>query len=105
MNKKPRLTLLRHYEEGETIDAGAEAIARMSTDAEVEAAYRQPGRWSYVVRDPDGAIPISGEEDTQQACLNRALDQVVDHASEACTFGEEITLVGWRFLLWPPEKR
>ena len=70
---KPRLILLRRFDEdGDIIEASDVAIARMATDAEIEAVWRVPGRWSYVVRDPTGAIAATGADDTQEACLHYA---------------------------------
>ena len=109
MTQKPRLTLLRPYIEGEEIradEAATEAaIERMASDDELKAAYRQPDRWSYVVRDPTGAVPIKWGADTQEACLNKVIDQVADHVFDECLLGGEVWLKGWRFLLWPPDKR
>lgn len=76
----------------------------MATDDEIEAVWRIPERWSYVVRDPTGAIAAMGEDATQEACLHHGLDQAVQYALERSWPKREGYLEeGYRFLLWPPE--
>ena len=96
-----KLTLLRRIAEGEDIEAADQAIERMATDDEIKATYRDPARWSYVVRDPTGAIVGEAAFDTQEACLHDALDAVAVAMSE--DFLDKLATYGWRFLLWPPE--
>jgi hypothetical protein len=105
-----KLTLLRRYEPGEIIGPAGVAIERMATDEEVKEAYRKPGRWSYVIRDPSGEIAGSGDDDTQQACLVAALNNVARVAVEITNAADwpyhpiyPFDDDSWRFLLWPPE--
>jgi hypothetical protein len=76
--KPNKFTLLRRHEDGDTIEAGDLAVERMATDAEIKAVWQDPARarWSYVIRDHNGCIAASGADDTQEACLRRALDSV-----------------------------
>jgi hypothetical protein len=97
---------LRRYADGETIGETERTIERKATDDEIMKVWRVPSRWSYVVRDPSGAISCMGDDDTQATCLNHGTDQVVQYAIERswpdCEGWEE---EGYRFLLWPPERR
>jgi hypothetical protein len=53
MRSQPsKFTLLRRYKENDIIEPADIAIERMATDAELEGVWRNPQRWSYVVRSP-----------------------------------------------------
>jgi hypothetical protein len=105
-----KLTLLRRHVEGRMIEPVDIAVERMATDDEIKALYRNPKRWSYVVRRPDGSVGPWGEDDTQQACLDIAVEHVARSSAEAFTFDEnrhETWGRGdrkWDFLLWPPDE-
>jgi hypothetical protein len=71
MSSQPsKFTLLRRYKENDIIEPADIAIERMATDAELEGVWRNPQRWSCVVRSPSRETVAWGEAGTMQECLD-----------------------------------
>ena len=75
-----------------------------ASDDDLAAAFRDPSKWSYVVRDPVGRIAVYGKADTRVECEHRAVSNAKDYVIDSGMTYLELDLDGdWRFVLWPPE--
>ena len=98
---KPRL--IRRYKVGEITYPADHALERMATDEELRVVWRVPARWSYLVRDPTGAVAATGDFATQEACEDDASAAVGELVWEYDAM--ELGQGPWRLLLWPPDRR
>jgi len=105
MRTEAKLTLLRHYAEGEDIEAADVAIERMATEDELKAVWRDPARWSFVCPRSYGAIAGDGAYDTLQECLDHALDScALVTWGEVISEGQGHPRPRLALLLWPPDE-
>lgn len=104
-NAVPKLTLLRHRGEGDISEPADIALGRIATDDELEALYRVPGRWSFLIRDPSRAIAGKGDGDTQLECLDAVPSLATQSNFRPSTIDSPVMCweKDWRLLLWPPE--
>ena len=86
------------WPEGETV---TNDDLRAITDAHAEALIRDPTRWSYILRDPTGAICCWGQGPRKE-CENAAIDNAELWALEAWPASRMWHMRRWRFVLWPP---
>ena len=89
------------WPEGETV---TDADLRAITDAHAEALLRNSTRWSYILRDPTGAICCWGQG-TRKECEDRAIDNAELWALEAWPASGMWHIRTWRLVLWPPTGR
>ena len=93
-----------------------ESFFRAITDEEAEEQLRDPKRWSYIVRDPTGAVCCWGRGRSRKACEKAAIANAEIHAIErwAAAGAEEVEpwpeckcwrSDGWRFVIWPPSEK
>ena len=89
------------WPEGETV---TDADLRAITDAHAEALLRDPTRWSYILRDPTGAICCWGQGPRKE-CEDRAIENAELWALEAWPASGAWHIRTWRLVLWPPTRR
>lgn len=81
----------------------SEEVANMrhATDEQFELVFRDPTRWSYVVRGPRGDLVAWGKGRSRAECLRNGADLAEAWGLEQ--FDDTWRLDGdWRFMLWPP---
>ena len=74
-------------------------------DDEAQEQLRDPKRWSYIVRHPNGMVCAFGRGKTPRACERWAMKHAGEHAEELWINDERWLLEGWRFVLWPPNEK
>jgi hypothetical protein len=92
---------LHLWPEGETVKT---ADLRAITDAHAEAQLRDLTRWSYILRDPTGAICCWGRG-TRKECEDYAIEHAEVCALEAWPESRAWPADEWRFVIWPPSGR
>ncbi len=72
------------------------------TDEEAEKQLRDPRRWSYIVRDPNGMVCAFGRGRTPKECERWAIRHAVEHVGEVWPESKLRCGGQWRFVIWPP---
>jgi hypothetical protein len=85
---------------------------RHATDEQFERAFRDPTRWSYVVRSPRGDLVAWGKSRSREECLRIGNELAEEWTAEQVEFDDNDRmsfpryLAGhWRFVLWPPKDK
>ena len=85
---------------------------RRGTDEQFERVFRDPTRWSYVVRDPLGNLVAWGKSRSRADCLRYGAELAEEYALEQCEPDDNDRVIyprkldgHWRFMLWPPQTR
>jgi hypothetical protein len=86
------------WPEGETVTNGD---LRAITDDQAEALLRDATCWSYILREPTGAICCWGQG-ARKECEDSAIDNAVLWALEAWPVSGMWHMRTWRFALWSP---
>lgn len=86
------------WPDGETVTS---ADLKAITDEDAEALLRDTRFWSYIVRDPTGAVCCWGQG-AQKECEDAAIDNAEIWALES--WPESLTwhIKQWSVVFWPP---
>ena len=90
--------VVHFFPEGETVTRDDLSAI---TDDQAEALLRDAKYWSYIVRDPTGALCCWGQGALKE-CEDAAIDGAELWALEAWPDSGMWHLKRWRFVLWPP---
>ena len=98
-----RVAILQRFCTGRAISFDEWESTAAASDDDLAAAFRDPNKWSYVVRDPVGRIAVYGKADTRIECEHWALSNAEDYVIDSGMTYSELGLDGnWHFVLWPP---
>ena len=99
--KDPTRRGVHLWPEGKTL---TDADLRAITDAHAEAQLRDATRWSYILRDPTGALFCWGQG-TRKECEDYAIEHAELWALEAWPNSGMWHIRKWQFVIWPPSAR